>query len=84
VIRELENKRELEGHYLKQGVDNMAEMSKEAKAAKRAYMREWRKKNRDKTNEYLNKWRKENPDKVKEYERKYWEKKAAEQERKEA
>ena len=84
MIRELEDIRTLEGHYLKQGVDNMAEMSKAAREAKRAYMREWRKNNRDKTNGYLKKWRQENPEKVKEYNRRHWEKKAAEQEQKEA
>ncbi len=40
-------------------------LSQEAREARRAYQREWRKKNRDK---------------VREYEKRYWERKAAEAE----
>ena len=41
------------------------EMSEAAREARRTYMREWRRKNKDKTQEHT---------------RRYWEKKAAEQE----
>lgn len=44
----------------------MAEMSEEAKAMRRAYIKAWKK---------------NHPDRVKEHTRKYWEKKAAEAER---
>lgn len=47
-------------------------MSKEAIAARRAYMAAYREKNRAKINAYSSKWQKENPDKVKEYKRKHW------------
>lgn len=43
----------------------MASMSEEARKAKSEYMKA-----------YLKEWRKQNRDKVKEYENKYWEKKS--------
>ena len=53
-------------------------MTEAALEARRAYIREWKKKNRDHLREYQSKWRKENPEKVKQYNATYWEKKAAE------
>jgi hypothetical protein len=44
----------------------MAEMSKQAAEAKRAYYRA-----------YMKKWRAKNPEKLREYQRTYWERKAA-------
>ena len=46
--------------------------------AKRAYMRKYNKKyrNKEKANKYNKEWRRKNPDKVKEYQRRYWERKA--------
>ena len=55
-------------------------MDKRAKAARAAYMRNWRKQNREKVNEYSSRWRAENPEKVKQHTEKYWLKKAAEME----
>ena len=52
-------------------------MNESAKEARREYLKEWRKKNRDKWNAYQKKWRKNNPDKCNEYQTRYWEKKAA-------
>jgi len=49
-----------------------------AKELRRQYMREWRKKNRDKCNAYLRNWRERNKEKVREYNRRYWLKKALE------
>lgn len=51
-------------------------MTDAAKAAKAAYMKEWRQKNADAVREYNKQWRNENPDKVAEYQQRYWEKKA--------
>lgn len=52
------------------------EMSKEAKAVQREYMKKWKEENRDKTNAYHRAWREANKDKVNEYNKRYWEKKA--------
>ena len=53
------------------------EVTKEEKAreARRAYAREYAKKNREKLREYRKKWEKENPEKVKSYQLNYWSKK---------
>lgn len=51
-------------------------MSEEAKEARRAYKREWGRKNRAKVNAYQNKWRKDNPEKVAKYDIQFWEMKA--------
>ncbi len=62
-------------------------MTEEAREARNAYMREWRKKNSDKVRkyrekqreyhrEYTRKWKKKNPDKVREYAEHYWARKA--------
>lgn len=54
------------------------DMTAEARAARNAYMREYRLKNRDKVNAISRRWRRNNPDKVKECNVLYWEKKAEE------
>ncbi|MET3684480.1 hypothetical protein ABID56_002617 [Alkalibacillus flavidus] len=51
-------------------------MTEEAKRAQREYMKQYRKRNREKVNELNRKWRQENPDKVREYNQRYWERKA--------
>lgn len=67
------------------------EMSEAAKAARRAYKREWYAKNKDKVAEYYREWcaknkdkkrewRAKNKEKVNESQRRYWEKKALEKE----
>lgn len=53
-------------------------MSESARAARYAYQKQWRRKNREKVNAYQRQWKKDNPDKVKQYNASYWEKKAAE------
>ena len=53
-------------------------MTEAALKARKAYMREWKAKNREKLQDYQKKWRKENPEKVKQYNETYWAKKAAE------
>jgi GrpB-like predicted nucleotidyltransferase (UPF0157 family) len=55
---------------------NIMELSKEAKEAKNAYQREWRRRNPEKQRMYLNKWLKKNPEKRKQYQQRYWERKA--------
>lgn len=55
-------------------------MNNAALEARRAYIRNWKKKNHARLLEYQKKWRKENPEKVKQYAERYWEKKAAEAE----
>jgi YesN/AraC family two-component response regulator len=52
------------------------ELSNEAREAKNAYIREWKRRNREKINAYHRKWRKKNPDKIKKYNQDYWERKA--------
>lgn len=47
-------------------------MTEEARAARRAYQREWRRKNRDKVNSYRRKWRQANPDKIRQQEERHW------------
>lgn len=53
-------------------------MSKEALEARKEYMRNYRKKNREHINKTFNEWKKSNPEKVKQYEANYWEKVAQE------
>lgn len=53
-------------------------MSEEAKALKREYNRQWRKRNANHVKEYQKQWRSENREKEEEYNRRYWEKKAQE------
>ena len=52
-------------------------MTDEAKEARRAYERKWRKENKERINAYQKKWRGENSDKVKQYHENYWEKKVS-------
>lgn len=47
-----------------------------AKAAKAAYMKEWRQKNADAVREYGKRWREANKDHIKEYQERYWTQKA--------
>ena len=51
-------------------------MTEAAMQARREYIREWKKKNREHLQEYQRKWRKQNPEKVKQYADTYWAKKA--------
>lgn len=55
-----------------------------AAAARRAYQREWAKKNPDKVRQYQRKWARNNPDKVKAAQDRYWAKRAAAQEAQES
>ena len=50
-------------------------LSEEAKAVKREYYREYRKKNRERLNAYLRRWRSENAEKLRGYVQQYWERK---------
>lgn len=52
-------------------------MSDEAKKAKAAYQREYRKKHKEQVNASMRKWRAKNKDKVNKYNAEYWEKKAS-------
>jgi hypothetical protein len=52
------------------------ELSKEAREAKNAYQREWRRRNPEKQRLYLKKWKKKNPEKWKKCQQEYWERKA--------
>lgn len=51
-------------------------MTQEARDARAAYMREYRKRNKDKLNAYARQWRRSNPEKVASYTEKQWEKRA--------
>lgn len=51
-------------------------MTAEAVEARKAYQREYRRRNRDKINSQRKNWRAENRDKVQQYNREYWERKA--------
>ena len=51
-------------------------MTAEAYEARKAYMRQYRSRNRDAINARQREWRAQNLDRVKEYQRKYWERKA--------
>ena len=50
-----------------------------AKEKQREYMRNWRKRNKDRVNAYMRKYRKENPEKIAEINKRYWERKALEE-----
>ena len=54
-----------------------ADLTEEAKEARRAYYRNYYAKNREKLNEYRREWSKKNPDKVKAAFNRYWKKKSA-------
>lgn len=56
-------------------------MNEKAKEVKNAYMREYRKKHRDKLNEQARQRRKANPEKYKKYAEDFWERKAVEYEK---
>ena len=51
-------------------------MTQEARNAQADYMREYRRKNKERLSEYRKKWAKNNPDKVRVYRERAWEKKA--------
>lgn len=53
-------------------------ISEEAKALKREYNRQWRKRNAEHVKEYQKKWRSENKDKELLYNQRYWEKQVKE------
>lgn len=53
-----------------------ATMSAEAVEARKAYQREYRRRNRDKINSRRKNWRAENQEKVQRYNREYWERRA--------
>ena len=53
-----------------------AETSAEAIETRRAYQREYRRKNREKINSQRRNWRARNRDKVQQYNKKYWERRA--------
>lgn len=55
-------------------------MTDEARAARRAYKRQWEKKNPDKVKAYKKKWAAKNPDKIRAQQERYWSRRAAEQE----
>lgn len=50
----------------------------------RQYMAKWKKKNPERVKAYRKKWIKDHPEKVKEYQQRYWTKKAAEIEARQA
>lgn len=54
----------------------MITLTDEAKEARRAYQRKWRKDNRTAIREYQRNWRNANPDRVKQYQEEYWARKA--------
>ena len=51
-------------------------MTEAARAARNAYKREYRTKNREKINAYRREWSQKNPEKVRRYELDFWERKA--------
>ena len=51
-------------------------MTDEAKEARRAYQRQWRKDTRTAIREYQRNWRNANPDRVKQYQDAYWERRS--------
>lgn len=53
------------------------QLSEEARLARNAYMREYRRKNKERVNEHKNRWRKKNPEKVAEYNKRYWQNKVS-------
>ncbi len=52
-------------------------MTIEAQEARKAYMRQYRDRNRDRINARQRGWYARNPERAKEYQRRYWERKAA-------
>jgi len=60
-------------------------LTPEAKAARRAYMKEYRSsmsdEAREQKNAHLREWRRRNPDKIRQYNAEYWERKAQKCER---
>lgn len=53
-------------------------MTDAAKAARRAYQKQWRQEHREQINAYSRQWRRDHPDKVKEQIERHWEKVAQE------
>ena len=53
-------------------------MTQEARDARAAYMKEYRRRNKDRLNAYARQWRKDNPEKVASYTEKQWQRKARE------
>lgn len=53
-----------------------ATLSQAAQAARREYMREYRKQNRERIREYSKRWNAEHPNAQKEYQHRYWERRA--------
>lgn len=53
-------------------------LSEQAQAARRAYKREWRERNKEKVAAYQKEWRAQNKEKLAEYEARHWEKIAQE------
>lgn len=53
-------------------------MTQGARDAQAAYMREYRRKNKERLAEYRKAWARNNPDKIRSYREKQWEKKAKE------
>lgn len=51
-------------------------MTEEAKQARAAYLKEYRKKNAQRINAYQREYRKNNPDKARNWQANYWQKKA--------
>ena len=53
-------------------------MNDEARAKRREYARNYRKKNREQINAYRRRWAKENPDKIRQYQETFWTKQVEE------
>ena len=51
-------------------------MTDKAKAARREYQREYKRRNAERINAYNRAWRKANPEKARQYNQNYWTKKA--------
>ena len=62
---------------LKKMRDEEITKEEQAKEARRAYAREYARKNREKLKAYRKEWEKKNPEKVKSYQLNYWSKKGA-------
>lgn len=52
-------------------------MNEAAKSVRYEYMKEYRRKNKERINELKREWARKNPDKVKEYQDRHWERHAA-------
>lgn len=57
-------------------------MTEEARKARNAYQREYRRKNKEKLAAYNKEWNQKHPEKRKEYAERFWERRAAEMEQK--